>query len=136
MTSGICHVAAAVIALALASAPAQARKWQPHAPTPRFGLPVVQGYLVGLPFCGAANAILATALAGRELKSSEAMAIFANCVLPFLGGRLVARLFSMHPGWDKMCLPWTWDDRYRPAVLGRMRCPPANVFVDKGNLGQ
>ena len=36
----------------------------------------------------------------RELKSSEAMGMLADCVVPFIGGWIVQAAYDAHPEWD------------------------------------
>lgn len=44
--------------------------------------------------------LLVSANERRELKSSEALGIAADCVLPIIGGWIMQAAFDAHPEWD------------------------------------
>jgi len=44
--------------------------------------------------------LLVSANERRELRSSEALGIAADCVLPIIGGWIMQSLYNAHPEWD------------------------------------
>ena len=44
--------------------------------------------------------LLVSANERRELKSSEALGMAADCILPFIGGWIMQAAYDAHPEWD------------------------------------
>jgi hypothetical protein len=46
------------------------------------------------------SGLLVSANERRELRSSEAMGMLADCIVPFIGGWIVQAAYNAHPEWD------------------------------------
>ena len=50
--------------------------------------------------CAAVTPIVATIVLNRPLTMREGHVVFADCVLPFIGGWLVNQAYDAHPEWE------------------------------------
>ena len=46
------------------------------------------------------SGLLVSANERRELRSSEAMGMLADCIVPFIGGWIVQAAYDAHPEWN------------------------------------